>query len=200
MPHATRSRWTLLAATVLVAVSLSAGSPAGANPPRVTRGDVQALLEAFENGGWAILLHSPTAQGAPADVNLRGEIRPLASHDRRHYCVDDWHVILLGIVVGGDASFTRQDAEALLNQTTVSFTLDGAPLPTTRTAIKPFLAAEQFELEKAYAFQEGRIMAPTDLSVGSHQLVATISDPSGGPPDVLEITFFIDASGTGVCL
>jgi hypothetical protein len=39
-------------------------------------------------------------------------------------------------------------------------------------------------------------MAPTDLSVGSHQLVATISDPSGGPPDVLEITFFIDASGT----
>jgi hypothetical protein len=36
------------------------------------------------------------------------------------------------------------------------------------------------------AFQEGRIMAPTDLSVGRHQLVATISDPSGGPPDVLE--------------
>jgi hypothetical protein len=50
------------------------------------------------------------------------------------------------------------------------------------------------------AFQEGRIMAPTGLSVGSHQLVGTISDPSGGPPDVLEITFFIDASGTGVCL
>ena len=43
-------------------------------------------------------------------------------------------------------------------------------------------------------------MAPTEFSVGSHQLVATISDPSGGPPEVLEITFFIDASGTGVCL
>jgi hypothetical protein len=40
-------------------------------------------------------------------------------------------------------------------------------------------------------------MAPTEFSVGSHQLVATISDPSGGPPEVLEITFFIDASGTG---
>ena len=83
---------------------------------------------------------------------------------------------------------------------TISFSLDGAPLPTTRTAIKPFLAADQFELEKAYAFQEGRIMAPTDLSVGSHHLVATISFPSGEPPFVLEITFFVDASGTGVCL
>jgi hypothetical protein len=174
-------------------------APPAPNPPRVTQGDAQALFEAFENGGWAILLHSPTAQGAPADVNIRGEIRPLAFNDGRHYCVEDWHVILLGIIVGGDASFTRQDAEALLNPVTVSFTLDGVPLPTTRTAIKPFLAAEQFELEKAYAFQEGRIMAPTDLSVGSHQLVATVSEP-GLPTDVLEITFFVDASGTGVCL
>jgi hypothetical protein len=33
---------------------------------------------------------------------------------------------------GGDASFTRQDAEASLNSVTVSFTLDGAPLSTTR--------------------------------------------------------------------
>ena len=198
MPHATR-RWTLLAVAVLVAVSLLAGSPAGANSPRVTRGDAEAIFQAFPNGGWAVRLHSPTTQGAPADVNIRGQIRPLPVADGRHFCAEDWHVILLALVFGGDASFTRQDAEAIANTVTVSFTLDGAPLPTTRTAIKPFLGAEQFELEKAYAFQQGRIMAPTDLSVGSHHLVVTITEP-GFPTDVGEITFFIDAPGTGTCL
>ena len=199
MSHAAR-RWPLLLAAVLVVVLLLAGSPAGANSPRITRGDAEAIFQATPNGGWAVLLHSPTGQGAPFDAQALGAIRPLPAWEGRHFCAEDWHVILLAPVVSGDASFTRQDAEALLNQTTVSFTLDGAPLLTTRTAIKPFLAAELFGLENAYAFQEGRIMAPTDLSVGSHQLVATISDPSGGPPDVLEITFFIDASGTGACL
>jgi hypothetical protein len=152
------------------------------------------------NGGWAILLHSPPAQGAPADANIRGEIRPLPFHDGRHYCVEDWHVILVAIYDGGDASFTHQDAEARLDPVTVSFTLDGVPLPTTRTVIKPFLAAELFGLERAYAFQEGRIMAPSDLSVGSHQLVSTIVFSPGEPPEVREITFFVDAPGTGACL
>ena len=198
MLHATR-KWTLLAVAVLVAVALLAGSPAGANSPRVTRGDAQAIFQAFPNGGWAVLLHSPTTQGAPADVNIRGQIRPLPIADGRHFCAEDWHVILLALVFGGDASFTRQDAVAIANTLTVSFTLDGAPLPTTRTAIKPFLAAEEFGLETAYAFQQGRIMAPTDLSVGSHQLVVTILEP-GFPPDTGGITFFIDTAGTGACL
>jgi hypothetical protein len=199
MAHATR-RWTVLVAAILVAMSLVASSPAGANPPRVTQGDVQALFQAFENGGWAILLHSPPAQGAPADANIRGEIRPLPFHDGRHYCVEDWHIIVVAIVDGGDASFGYQDAEARLDPVMVSFTLDGVPLPTTRTVIKPFLAAELFGLERAYAFQEGRIMAPSDLSVGSHQLVSTIVFSPGEPPEVREITFFVDAPGTGACL
>lgn len=187
-------------AAILVTVSLVASNPASANPPRVTQGDVQALFQAFENGGWAILLHSPPAQGAPADANIRGEIRPLPFHDGRHYCVEDWHVILVAIVDGGDATFTHQDAQARLDPVTVSFTLDGVALPTTRTVIKPFLAPELFGLERTYAFQEGRIMAPSDLSVGSHQLVATIIFSPGEPPEVSEITFFVDAPGTGVCL
>jgi hypothetical protein len=138
MLHATR-RWTLLAVAVLVAVSLLAGSPAGANSPRVTHGDAEAIFQAFPNGGWAVRLHSPTTQGAPADVDIRGQIRPLPIADGRHFCAEDWHVILLALVFGGDTSFTRQDAEAIANTVTVSFTLDGAPLPTTRTAIEPFL-------------------------------------------------------------
>lgn len=190
-------RWTVLAAAVLVVVSLLAGSPAGANSPRITRGDVEAIFQATPNGGWAVLLHSPTGQGAPFDAQDRGAIRPLSFNDGRHYCAEDWHVILLASVVGGDASFTRPEAEAILNTVMLSFTLDGAPLPTTRTAVKRFLNPEPDE--RAYAVQEGRIMAPSDLSVGSHQLAVTISEP-GFPTEVLEITFFVDAPGTGACL
>jgi hypothetical protein len=77
--------------------------------------------------------------------------------------------------------------------------LNGAPLATTRTAIQRFLLPEGSELEKAYAFSEGRIMAPTDLSVGSHTLSVTISEP-GAPTKVLTSTFVIDGPGTGTCL
>ena len=192
-------RWTMLAFVVLVVVLLLAGSPAGANSPRITRGDAQAILQASPNGFWAIQLHSPVQQGAPSDAQARGAIRPYSDNDRQHYCAEDWHVILLGIIIGGDASFTRPEAEAILSTVMLSFALDGVPLSTTRTTVKPFLNPEFLEEEKAYAFQEGRIMAPTDISVGSHQLVATVSE-SGVPTEVLEITFFIDAPGSGVCL
>jgi hypothetical protein len=194
--HATR-RWTLLVFVVLVVVSLLTGSPAGANSPRITRGDAQAILQASPNGFWAIQLHGPVLQGAPSDAQARGAIRPY--NDGQHYCAEDWHVILLGIIIGGDASFTRAEAEAILDTVMLSFALDDVPLATTRTTVKPFLNPEFLDEEKAYAFQEGRIMAPTDISIGSHQLVATVSEP-GFPTEVLEITFFIDAPGSGVCL
>ena len=158
-------------------------------------GDPPGIAERF----WAIQLHSPVLQGAPSDAQARGAIRPEPFNDGQHYCAEDWHVILLGIIIGGDASFKRAEAEAILNTVMLSFALDGVPLSTTRTTVKPFLNPEFLDEEKAYAFQEGRIMAPTDISVGSHQLVATVSEP-GFPTEVLEITFFIDAPGTGVCL
>jgi hypothetical protein len=190
-------RWTLVAVVVLVVVSLLAGSPAAANSARITRGDAEAIFQATPNGGWAVLLHSPTGQGAPFDAQDRGAIRPLSFNDGKHYCAEDWHVILLAPIVGGDASFTRPEAEAILDSVMLSFTLDGAPLPTTRTTVKRFLNPEPDDV--AYAVQEGRIMAPSDLSVGGHQLAVTITEP-GFPTEVLEITFFIDAPGTGACL
>lgn len=190
-------RWTVLAAAVLVVVSLLAGSPADANSPRITRGDVEAIFQAAPNGGWAVRLHSPTGQGGPVDAQDRGAIRPLSFNDGKHYCAEDWHVIALGLIIGGDASFTRPEAEAILDSVMLSFMLDGAPLPTTRTAVKRFLDPEPDDV--AYGVQEGRIMAPSDLSVGSHQLAVTISEP-GFPTEVLEITFFVDAPGTGACL
>lgn len=54
----------------------------------------------------------------------------------------------------------------------ISFTLDGAPLDTTRTPIEPFHDPQAFALERAWYFQEGRIMSPDDLSVGQAEVRA----------------------------
>jgi hypothetical protein len=172
-------------------------------PPadRVTRGDAEAVLQAAGTGGLVLLARGATTPrtipGAPADADRRATIRPFdAPHGAggRHFCAEDWHVIVLAIIDGGDASFTRQDAEA--NPVTLSFTLDGEPLSTTRTALKRSLDPDLFDFEEAWWFQEGRVMAPADLSVGSHRLVVVESDQE----DPLEITFFIDAPATGACL
>ena len=108
---------------------------------RITRGDVEAVLNAFGGGGRAVLLHSKTAE-VPGDfVGSHGSIRPFAGSpwDGAHFCADDWHVILIADFEGGDASFGHDDAARIMNGLEVSFTLDGAALPTTRTAIKRFV-------------------------------------------------------------
>jgi hypothetical protein len=168
---------------------------------RITRGDVQSVFEAFGNGGRAILKHSKTAEGAPADFfGSHGAIRPFAGSpwDGAHFCSDDWHVIQIADIEGGDASFKQQTAAAIIEGLTIAFTLDGTPLPTARTAVKRLNNPEQFGLEVAYYAQQGRIMSPTDLAVGRHDLTVEISDSSGA---VYQdgITFFIDAAGTGSC-
>jgi hypothetical protein len=178
-------RWTLVAVVALVAVPLLVGSPAGAASDRITRSDAVAVLKAATRSG---------------ELNERVQILPF-QFDGRHYCVEDWHVIMLTRVVGGDASFTREEAESILNSVMISFVLNGAPLATTRTKVVRFQRPELLGagVVKAYAFSEYRIMAPTDLSVGAHTLSVTISEP-GVPTEVLTTTFFIDAPGTGACL
>jgi hypothetical protein len=169
---------------------------------RITRGDVEAVLHAFGGGGRAVLLHSKTAEGAPADfAGSHGSIRPFAGSpwDGAHFCADDWHVIVIADFEGGDASFQHDDAARIMDGLEVSFTLDGAALPATRTAIKRFLNPEQFGLEVAYYFQQGQIMAPADLSIGSHRLEVTVIDASGQQDFHDGITFFIDPPGTGAC-
>jgi hypothetical protein len=139
---------------------------------RITRGDAEAVLNAFGGGGQAVLLHSKTAEGAPADfLGSHGSIRPFSGSpwDGAHFCAEDWHVILIADIEGGDASFKHNDAARIMDGLNVSFTLDGASLPTTRTAVKRFLNPEEFGLQVAYYFQQGQIMSPADLSVGSHR-------------------------------
>jgi len=166
---------------------------------RITQGDVQAVLEASGSGGWAIRSHSEVAEGSPADVSgSHGAIRPFAPWRGRQFCAEDWHVILVADIEGGDASFSHSDAEGIMSNIDVRFELDGVVLETTRTAIKPFLNPGRFGMEVAYYFQEGRVMSPDDLTVGRHKLRLVMSDGSGHTfTDT--ITFVIDAAGEGAC-
>jgi hypothetical protein len=172
-------------------------------PRHITQGDVEAVLNAFGTGGLVILQHSKVAEGSPADYfGTHGSIRPFphSAWDRAHFCAEDWHVILAADIEGGDASFTYNDAQDIIQGLDWSFTLDGTALQTTRTPIKPFEDPGRFGFEVAYYFQQGRIMSPTDLSIGSHQLEGTLKDASGKVVEHGRITFFIDAPGTGACV
>jgi hypothetical protein len=166
----------------------------------IRRGDVQAVFEAFGGGGWAILRHSSVARGAPADVlGSQGAIRPFDPWDGLHLCADDWHVILVADIEGGDASFTRQDADRIMATITVRFVLDGDALATTRTAIKRFLDPDRFDLQEAYYFQEGRIMSPDELGVGEHELRCEVTIDGQVDFDNT-IRFVVDAAGEGACV
>ena len=171
-------------------------------PQRITRGDAEAVLNAFGTGGRVISANGRTVDAGPVDfLGSHGSIRPYEGSpwDGGHFCADDWHVILVGWVDGGDDTFDRQRAEDVIGPVTVSFTLDGDALETTRTPIKPFMNPSAFGLERAWYFQQGKIMSPDDLSLGQHQLSARFTDPITGVFDT-GITFFIDAAGTGACV
>jgi hypothetical protein len=170
---------------------------------RVSRGQAEAVLNAGPSGGSAILNRSGgVLRGAPADNEVRAAIRPYegSKWDGRHFCAEDWHLLVAGWFVGGDRSFTHQQARAELDATTIQLVLDGTELETQRTAIKRFVEVPEDlgGAEEAYYFQQGAIMEPADLSVGSHTFAFTTTFPGGREKS--QSTFVIDAPGTGVCL
>jgi hypothetical protein len=170
---------------------------------RITRGDVEAVLNALAEEDGRSCSTARLPRGAPADFfGSHGSIRRFAGSpwDGAHFCAADWHVILIADFEGGDASFKHADAERIMNALEVSFTLDGTALPATRTAIKRFLNPEQFGLEAAYYFQQDQIMSPADLSIGSHRLEVTMLDAPGQQSFQDGITFVIDPPGTGACV
>jgi hypothetical protein len=189
-------RWLAVAALVVTG-SFAAVGTASASSVRVTQGEAQSILNAFGNGGWAILVNGRGAvqAGGPADSELRAAIRPFSSLSGRHYCVDDWHVLLIAWIAGGDSSYTYEDAVADLSSIVTDLKLDGVSLSTTSTSIKRFLNPERFGLEEAYYFQIGTLVAPGGLTVGTHVLSEVSSDGGKG-----KNKFYVDASGTGACL
>jgi hypothetical protein len=110
------------------------------------------------------LQHSRAAQGAPAGFfGSHGSIRPFAGSqwDGAHFCAEDWNVILVADIEGGNSSFKENDAERSMDGVDISFSLDNTALPTTRTAIKRISSPELFGLQVAYYFEgysRGRII------------------------------------------
>jgi hypothetical protein len=163
---------------------------------RATRGDANAVLNTFGNGGWAVINHSDVARRGRVDQQI--QIRPHPFFDGRHYCALDWHTIVVAMIEGGDRPFPRQQAAALIADISVQLTLDGAPLAISQTAVKRFLNPQRFGLEAAFYSRWGRVMQPSDLAVGEHELSMEASTSAG---DFIQntINFFIDADGTGAC-
>jgi hypothetical protein len=172
----------------------------------VTRGDAEAVLHAGATGGATLLDVPGGLVGAPLDnvEDLQVSIRPYSGSpwDGHHYCVEDWHVILVLWFEGGDETFKIQDAKALLDPISMQFELDGATLNTERTAVSRFqneaLLAE-FGLVQGYVFQQGAIMSPEALAVGEHTLSWTVTSPNF-EAFTMTTTFYIDPAGTGACL
>lgn len=185
----------------LVAFAFVPLSQASAASGLVTQGDVEAILHAVTSGG-GILFHEHPVPGF--EDYPRAAITPLSFHSGTHYCVDEWHVVRIAIsqAVDNVFFFTKEQAIADLEATTVTLTLDGVTLPATRTPIIMLNAADQqrFGLPgPLFAFQTGSILSPAALSVGDHTAGLVVTDPVFGTFQDSS-TFTVDSSGTGVCL
>jgi hypothetical protein len=164
--------------------------------PRISRGDAEAVYNAFAGRG-AIILHSPTLQGAPDTQHVR--IGPFGAANGQHFCSLDWHVLGVNIV---EFPGSYADMSALLNQLVVEITLDGAPFPLLDAPVKradPQYALATFGSAAAWFKPFGGLLAPDALAVGTHTTSIVLTDPSTGEVDTGSATFFIDAPGTGAC-
>lgn len=189
------------------AMALSLATWAALAAPHNSRGDAEAVLHAFLNGGRTTLFHADahagqfaSPAGGPLDeLTRKTAIRPLSYWEGAHLCVDDWHVILLGIFSGGDQTYKREDFDDELGDLRIRFDLDGHPLEnTTRTPVMRFHEGAVYNLQTAYGFQQGQIMKPGEIGVGEHTLKVTLVSETYGT-DHNTISFHMDPSRTGAC-
>jgi len=156
---------------------------------RITRGEAEAVFHARGTGGF----HGR----GPADANRQVAIRPFYPNGL-HYCVEDWHVLVLALVLDeqNDGVPNLGEAKKLFDPVVMKFELDGAPLDTTRQPVKAFLG----ESPKGFVLAQGRLVAPGELAAGSHTLTATVeNDPAAPGVQVYTSQFVIDAASTGTC-
>jgi len=184
---------------------LAWSSAADASSQVYTRGDAEAVFNGFINGGWAIRLHSPTWAGAPADGGPGGvAIRPFGGSgwNGEHICASDYHVFLIANFDGPGPGYNEQwkkaDVAAYLATVGVQLMLDGSPMATKRTPVKPFLNPQYAGLWEAWGVVDGRIMAPGELTLGMHSFTILMTDPIWGNYED-GIFFFVDPPGSPSC-
>ena len=180
----------LIAATILTLMFsfLAIQTPAYAatdNVDRVTKSDVIRILY----GG---------AKANTMKDYQRAAITPLASHNGAHFCVNDWHLVRVGLGENIDyvTTFTKDQVIDDLKSYNVTLYLDGVVLPSKHAPLFTTIAADG---TKIWWIQYGSILAPADISVGDHTASVLFSNPTYGD-DFHTSTFTVDASGTGACL
>jgi hypothetical protein len=159
---------------------------------RINRGKAEAVFHTGFTGGLR-------SQGAPADPDRKVTIKPFEEEGVSHYCVEDWHVILLGLGVDEENEGVTSVGEAkkLFAPTVMTFVLDGKPFETTRLPVRPLLRDPP---EKVFVLSQGRVVGPDELAVGSHTLSVTVENDPTEPETYTDTRqFFVDAAGTGVC-
>jgi hypothetical protein len=157
----------------------------------VSRGDVMALLNGWNNGRQAV--STGGALSGPFVDPFNAAILPFPFLDGAHYCEEDYLLAMLAWFTG-DAS-SHQEAVASLSTIQQVFFIDGQPMESIRTPVKARINSGS---NNEFGFNEGVILAPGDLSPGMHtfSLFVTFAED---PPWEPSITFYIDAAGTGVC-
>lgn len=193
------SKASLVAA--LTVTALIGVASASASSTRASRGDALATFEAGPSGGWAIRLHSGNTVG-PGQESVPGGVRITAFVDGLHYCVHDWHLIAVTQIDGNapGESRTLEEIAADITTFTVALVLDGVPLETVRTPVKRFLNPESLGLVDGFWSTTGRVMAPSELSVGTHTLHTETTDPAGNVTFPSTVSFVVDPAGVGACL
>jgi len=164
------------------------------NKEHITKGTVEAIMNAFTTGGQVMLyranhnavLFSTLGEGWP---DRGASIRP--GWPDVHVKAYDWHVILIGFFASGNSSYTLQNAIKDLSTFTITLTLNGEVIETEQTPIKPYLEPDAFGDDVAYGYQVGKIYSPDELPVGTYTLDLIIKSP--GYEDWEESTvFYVD--------
>jgi hypothetical protein len=179
---------------VLVVAVLTIGT--GVAQGGATRGDAVALLNAGTTGGLR-------GQGTPSDRRIR--IGPGQNFNGAHVCAEDWHLLSTFLVVtdGTDGVATVAEARALFSTIEVTYERDGAPLVVESTAVKPWLG-DITSLDPAATVAFGRntgaVLSPDELTVGAHTQRVRIFTEGELFIDFGNVTFVVDAPGSGVCV
>jgi hypothetical protein len=192
----------LVSAAVLGCVAITVTAASAANNA-YTQGDATALF--YANGGPVVGLHNPSNEVGAFEPGKR--IGPGQNFQGFHVCATDWHVMFINLIVtdsvaGGDVH-TLGEAKTAFGSTEVTYALDGAPLAVRVTPVEPFLgdlASVDPNATVGYHQKTGAILAPAALSVGAH--TERVRYYEGGVLffDLGDVTFYVDAAGTGACL
>jgi hypothetical protein len=172
------------------------GGAIAADAHHATQGDAIALFNAGTTGGLR-------GEGTPSDRSIR--VGPGQAFNGQHVCSEDWHLLSIFLVVidGSGGGATLAEARGVFAAIEVTYQLDDAPLAVENTPVRPWLgdpATLDPSATVAFGRNTGAIFAPDDLAVGAHTERVRLFDHGVLTDDLGDVTFFVDAAGTGACV